>query len=432
MSSQYYKEGNKVALIKLGLDVQDTAAATAAGVAGAAPFAGLIGEKKIIHDPVLSKTKGQQFKTMEGLAEAARTGDVLLTTKPSGSMWKQVTRPLTSSEFYHAQPVIGEMGMMIDPKGKLQYSDELAQEILESKGLKARQPFTTSSGNIEQAQKWKEGLKHFLESGKGTISAEMAEHGYPDVVLMRSKATAKASPEQMKKYVEQAYQRGVSDYDFDRAAKTWLKDVFVPKVEGVTGKAPLPEVCVGNICSTHPAMAAEEAFGTKVVPGKASMDVMPADYLRSKSYEAVGSHLPSKSKYMMDPRLRKALPYLTRSGIGAGLAGATYAGVEQPEIPAALVGGTLAGTALTPLAERHGPKYLEGLKGIAEKDVPFAAKQQVPSFIDLLRSRFLSGGKDTARKEVLINFLKRRLPITAAGALAGGGAMYAARQALKD
>jgi hypothetical protein len=83
----------------------------AMGLAAASPFAGLIGERPIIHDP-LQGAVGTKFKDLTELGRHAQPGDVIVTSKPGGSKFKNIIMPTGRSQFYHAQPVTGRANGM--------------------------------------------------------------------------------------------------------------------------------------------------------------------------------------------------------------------------------------------------------------------------------------------------------------------------------
>jgi hypothetical protein len=140
------------------------------------------------------------------------------------------------------------------------------------------------------------------------------------------------------------------DYSTPKAFKVWAKDIFVPKLKRFEGKGPSP-VCEGDVCSTGPANAMAAA-GRKAIHGKAPEDAYPTDFLRSPEYEAVGHISPQESSW--SPGMRKAMPYLSRAGMGLALAGGTYAVSKDPLAAAGIGGGAIAGDAVaTALANRR-------------------------------------------------------------------------------
>jgi hypothetical protein len=348
--------------------------ALTAGLA-AAPFAGLIGQKPIIHDP-LQGAKGTSFKTMGEVARAARAGDVLMTSKPEGSLWKHTITPFGGSEFYHAQPVT------------------------HTRKFRGRQQgVTTSAGEL-----YKEpgATGHDLVDVPGRIPQELEHAGYSDVVLLRPKQPLNKA--QTRAFTGQALDRSSRGYDYGNAVKSWLKDVFVPKLPGITDRG-AQTICEGNICSTVPAQALKDVAGIDVVPGKKAKDVFPTDFLRSENFELVGSHV-NPQNYKMSPAMRKAMPYAARAGLGAGMAGTAYMATEYPEYSGAIPGALAGDMAATALSRKLRPQDYQ---------------EFIPSAFDAAESLLAD---PVAHRKYIRNFGLRRLPAIAAGAGIGTAATY--------
>lgn len=348
--------------------------------AAAAPFGGLIGQQKIIHDPTLG-AKGRKFKSMEELAQHAQVGDILATSKPGREGWKTLITPFTGTPFYHTQSIVGNkrgLGTTID-----------ASDLYERKA--------NSQSVINKATP--------------TIPNAMQELKYPDVVLLRSKTPLSAA--QKEHYARRAIQRASKPYDVLQAGAIWAKEVFVPKLNMF--KSNKQTICQGNVCSTLPSQALHEA-GTRdgVVAGKAAKDVFPSDYLRSKNFELVGSVIKSKNLQRNNKLLRMAQPYLGRGALGVGAAGTIYGASEHPTEIAATATGAL-GASLA--ADAILPNLLK-MKNF---------KRSVPSFADALESKFLTTTPQRAAQD-LPRFLQRRLPILAAGGVAGYAGLRAFQQ----
>lgn len=338
----------------------------AMGAAAAAPFAGMIGQKPVIHDPHLNPDI-QRFATMAELSRQAQPGDVLLTTKPGGSVWKSAIQPLSGSEFYHAQPVVG----------------------------RRRGHGTTLTAGQYDEPEYRRNLKAVRRDAE-TIRDMSKTQEYPDVMLMRPKK--KLAPEQLAAFKDEALRRSRTPYDHVKAPMTWLKEMFLPKVD-LGGKNVRPPVCEGNVCSTLPAMAYERA-GVDVLKGKRSQDIFPPDYLRSEAFEPVGVRL--KNEYATSPALRKAMPYMTRAGLGAALAAGTYGVSKDPALAAVPVGAAAGAMGANALA-----RSLRG-KGL-------------PSLMDFLTQ--LPELKGKRRAALVRDFAGKSVPATLAGAgLAYGGA----------
>ena len=354
----------------------------ALGALAAAPFAGMIGQKPVIHDPMRG-AKGQRFQTMQDLSRAARPGDILMTTKPRGSAFKGTITPLSGSEFYHAQPVVGRRGGLGTTVDTGQF---YAHE------------------NLPKTQHLKGEAPEISKAMRGM---------YPDVALLRPKKPL--TPGQQKKFVERALQRAYPDYAYGKAIESWLRDLFVPKLDALNKNRP-PVACEGNICSTLPSQALYEASGRNVVPGKVPQDVFPTDFLRSENFELVGSKLRPKL-YEKPEWFRKAMPYLTRGAAGAGLAGTAYAASEDPNMVGVPVGAL--GTSMG--ADTAARKLMAD---------PERYRDVVPTSMDALQSTFMTH-PELSTKQILGRYLTRRIPLLAAGGAAGYYSLDALRNKLR-
>jgi hypothetical protein len=377
MNSSLYLHGKQHALTCLGmrklsaeqaddLDIT-TGQGVAMGAAAAAPFAGLIGQQEIIHDPHLSN-KGKRYKTIEALAREARAGDVLVTTKPKFSIWKQTMTPLTGTDFYHTQPIIGRRG---------------------------NQGVSASSGEFFHPSHRKSTLRDLISSS-GTLKDLTKD--YSDYTLLRPKNVSKS---QTSRIARETGARLKRDYDTLSAMRAWGHDLFVPKIPGVENLKG-NTICEGNVCSTLPAQAFTDATGRNVVPGKPSKYTMPADFLRSNEYELVGAHLKTPGPSTFNRRVK---PYVTRAALGAGLAAGTYAVTEKPEL-AAIPLGMYVGNKL-------GPRLLGG-------------KKDLPSIIDFADARISNQGSYTRKEisDITRKYMKYKgIPQLIGGSLAYGGAL---------
>jgi hypothetical protein len=339
--------------------------------AAASPFAGLIGQKPLIHDPHLNANV-PRAKSYQEISRMAQPGDVLMTGKPGGSFWKSVIKPLSGSEFYHAQPVVGRRG---------------------------QHGTTVSAGQFTDPSFDGWSQKSILDADAKTVS-QLMKSEYPDVTLLRPKKSMTA--EQIKKFQTNAFRRSRQGYDNVAAVRSWAKDMFVPKLKMFEDKKG-PGACVGDICSTLPAKA-YAAAGQNVIHGKSTADAFPSDFLRSEHLEPVAAHV--QGDYKMSPGMRRAMPYMTRGAMGLGLAGATYAASRDPAL-ASVPLGLMAGNSL---ANRLAPH----LKG------------ETPPWLTLGAQLWDTKGK--ARNKLLKGFLERRLPLT----LAGAGASYLGTRAIQS
>lgn len=343
-------------------DESHTGRNLAMGAAAAAPFAGLIGQQPIKHDPILNRNI-PRVKSMRDLSRVAQPGDVLMTSKPSNSIWKSFIKPLSGSEFYHSQPVVGKR------HGKA----------------------TTISAGEHDDPSWKNWSDK--DRLKSTTSVSNFGEEYPDVMVMRPKKPL--APDELKRFVDSNMQRSKAPYDSQKALGTWLKETFVPKIKGLEN-SPMPGTCKGNVCSTMPAMAYADA-GRTVIPGKAPQDIFPPDFLRSDEFEPVAARI--KNPYLASPLARKVMPYAARAGLGLGLAGGVYGLSKDPAlaaIPAGMIAGGSAASALSRHFTGRGSPSLSGFLG----DLPDA--------------------RGATRQGLIRGFTRKTLP----GMLAGGALSY--------
>ena len=259
------------------------------GLAAASPFAGMIGQERIKHDPTRG-AKMHRFQDMDELSRRARPGDIILTSKAESS-YKTPQSGMFGSEYYHAQPVVGRRG---------------------------DQGTTVSAGDYPE-KKYKQMPRRTFDKKIETVKDMMLGEEYADAVLLRPKR--KLAPAELEKFVASNIERSKAGYSKPRAVSAYLKDVFLPKLVPASTLNRLGGVtraCVGDICSTAPAQAFTEATGKSVVRGKSAKNVMPADFLRSEHFTPVG-RLGTGTRAVS--RLR---PFAARAGIGLGLAGIAY------------------------------------------------------------------------------------------------------------
>jgi hypothetical protein len=349
----------------------------AMGVAAASPFAGLLGEKPIINDP-LKGAKGVDYATLNDLEEAAMPGDILVTSKPKGSIFKNFITPTGRSQFYHAQPVTGRL------QG-IGYT--LSAGDLYDKGI-----------HPSQWMKYDHAIADYVQD---------PDTYYADVVLLRPKK--KLTKEQLRTLRKDYGQRTMRPYDSTKAVSTFLRDMFIPKYDIFNYGRP-ETICEGNVCSTLPAQSFHTATGRSVVPGKRAQDVFPTDFMRSDEFELVGSHISPETRALANTRMQKLAPWLLRGGIGAGLAGATYAVSEDPATAAGLGGTVAAEAALN--AAANSPRF--------EK---YINAETMPTYWDAVDTMMSGGLASPEGRSLVGKTLTRRVPAAlAGGALAYGGA----------
>lgn len=342
--------------------------------AAASPFAGLIGEKKIIHDPLTNRNI-HRSRNVKDFVRRIQQGDVLITGKDTFSPWKQTMSPFTGTEFYHAQPVVGTRG-----KNKV----------------------TATAGEYAGGA-YRKATAAQMRRDASRIEDLIKE--YPDITVMRpNNMTAKDA----KRFGDASMLRSKKDYDTWNAVKGWAYDMFVPKIKGLGTNMKGNVICEGNVCSTMPAQALKETLGRDVVPGKPAKWVMPADYLRSDEFTPVTSMINSKYKKGKIPAgVARMLP---RAAIGAGLGAGTYAVADTPESLAVPVGMAAA-------LKRH------------NKTLTKAQKSSQPSLIEI--GDTFTNKKDYSRqlrKSMRSKYIKNELkPL-----LLGGGLGLAAALGLNS
>lgn len=337
----------------------------AVGAAAASPFAGMIGQGKVLHDPHLDASI-PRHRNLEELGEIAQPGDVLMTTKPKGSFWKKFIQPVTGSDFYHVQPIVDYSG----GEGR------------------------TIDNNEFRDPSYRKKPNDFIRTELNTLPDLHDREDYKDMFLLRPNKPL--SPAEVDTFRNEAITRGRNHYDSPGAIKSYLRDLFVPKVGGPD--TTVRPACKGDICSTTPAQALA-ATGRHVVPGKAPHQVFPADYLRSDQFHPVGAYVTHGGP---SSRYRRLAPLMLRAGMGAGLGGATYAVSGDPALAAAPLGVAAGAHAVHKL---FGDKAQHALDLVADiRDV---------------------GGSAGSRA-------KRQLAAKGLGGLAGGALAYYGAKTLKD
>jgi len=388
----------------------------AVGAAAASPFVGMIGQGKIKHDPIRNKSI-KSFSSMADLEDAAKPGDILVTSKKK-STWKTFQSPFSGSEFYHAQVVADRTRPGGMPGAWNQATTVSIEDPHEEKAFRGKS-------------------RDEIRKGLDTVGDTMkGKKGYGTLMLLRP--SKELTPAQVKTFVEEAMDRSRQEYGGARAVKAWAKDIFLPKgrisellnkphqvkYETIKGKK-VPVVCSGDVCSTMPAAAYEKATGRKLVPGQGAGGVMPADLLRTNELKPVGAFGDRKYK------LRKYGPLGSRAALGLGLAGTTAAVTEDPAAVAG-VGGAVAGAeGAAALAGRgHGKQIaaleakMKNAKGpgaaaaLAKKIEKLEALQEAaaPTLRSVVeqRSSGAKGAGQTAKR-----YAKTRLAGKAGGAVAG-------------
>ena len=328
----------------------DAPALVAAGVGAAAPWAGTIGQEKLIH-----AGKGPAISDYESLLKKLRPGDVVLTGDPSLTRTKAIIGAATG------HPTGYHVGV-VDRTGKLVYeshpafgfdkntlnNDYLAKERVQVLRPNLRGPQREEFlRNMEEYQKLthtysqrtrqnlrRRGLNvtkeydDLLRGGtydnKGGIVA-----GLKELFVPKLKSTGAAEAEKVK--IRGARQEFRANMKQHAATNADLYETLAARATR-TGKnlggedfqAAVPK-CVGGVCSTVPASSMPK--GKNVVKGKGPRDVMPTDYLRSKMFRPVGTYNPAPTAALHEKLLRYG-PVATRIGAGLALGGAAYGAVK--------------------------------------------------------------------------------------------------------
>jgi hypothetical protein len=300
--SAFHKLGATQALQALGLRPSEdhTVRNVAIGAAAASPFLGLIGEQPLRHDPILNPNIPRQ--SLEELAAKARPGDLMLTSQEGQSFLKRIQTMGQGSEFHHIVPTI------TGPEGT-PLRGLVDNWQLYSAARKGKLPPEALAGDPFAL--------HNLRGEFPELSKGLAEK-YPNAVLLRP--TTPLNPAEIGGMEQEMIHKSMEPYQARRAIRNWFRDIFLPKIKGVTGHKPIFCPPGSNICSTIPAEALENV-GREVVPGKAPTHVLPADFAKSTGYEAIGAHV---NKGFLSPAKLKALRYGSRAGLGLGLGGAVY------------------------------------------------------------------------------------------------------------
>lgn len=295
------------------------------GAAGVSPFLGLIGQRGFKTSPYHGAVAPQM--DVHKLMMEAMPGDIILTREAKPTLFRQIHEAVTGSPLHHVEPVIGKKDVYYGTTA------DVAEHA-------------TPAGQLESAAEQR--------ARAATIGERAHQKGYKDITLLRPK-----TPVDVEALANRAMLESRKPYSITGALSGTLKDVFVPKIPGVTDRG---LVCRGNTCATLTGEALRAGTGARVpvVPGKTVSELLPADFLRSGQFELVGHTSPLSAEAMQQlgrKATRRAL--LTRGALGLGLAGTAYGLSQEPDIAAGL-----AGAGLAPLAARRlfgeGKKYRAG------------------------------------------------------------------------
>lgn len=358
-----------------------------------APFGGLIGEQKILHDPHVAKNI-MRVTDAASLDHLAKPGDIIVMSKRMDG-YRPIQAAFTGADWAHVQPVVG---------------------------LRDGRATTVSAGHYNRRAFKAMSQDEFL--GKiNTVSSDMKARGYQDAVILRPKK--QMTPVQLQSFIGESLDRARTPWDGRSAVTGFTGDVFKPKLlvsEKALGKinkemfirygempdpntgrmTRVPMACKGNTCAGLGAQAMKASTGASVIPGKNPGSLLPADFLRSKQYEPVGA-LVRKTKLPS-----KMLPHLARGGLGVGLAAAIYGVHERPEVAGAAAGAAGA-TALQGIATRRVGRAMGMSAGQASRKVPSLARAA---------QRTVSATSTIGRMTPILKYLATGIPIKALGGLA--------------
>lgn len=251
-----------------------------AAMAGAAasPFLGLIGQRRLLHDPVTNAAVQRMSKSE--LAALARPGDVVLTGTEKFNPFKTLQTPFSGTDFFHTETVVSP--------GKAFTSGRLTDPAL--KGLSSASLRTDKARDLN----------------------------FRDMVLLRPHKAL--SPEELERYLGAVTKSTTSPYGYGQAVKSYLHDLFVPKIPLFQSKG--GPLCTRGTCSTMPAQAFA-SVGKTVLPGVTPSLTTPADFLRSEHFFPVAASIKSSYANTLAHRMK---PYASRLALGGALAGAVYGG----------------------------------------------------------------------------------------------------------
>jgi len=355
------------------------------GAAASAPFLGMIGEKKFVHDP-RTNPHIPRTNSLEEIQRAAQPGDVVLTTRGGMNPYKTPQSLITGSDYFHAEPVVhnkGGIGHAIT-SASLYGTPKSTQEVMESAVP--------------------------IGSGINIVDPEhpSALTGEDNLILMRPKTPL--TPEQQAKYIEDFIPRTQTPYSSETAIGNWFKNVLVPKGNKVVHDPSCANA--GDICSTAVSRSYEAATGNPVVPHKPTHETMPSDLLREGSaFEPVMYRFNTPEALEASKVVQKIhTPIAARAALGLGTAGLAYGATEHPEVAGGVAGGLASTNAMRKVME------LAHREKMNRPAAYFKANSQLPSGWNMLDEIGMPKGKVAP---AVGKFLTRTVPVAAAGAVGG-------------
>lgn len=327
--------------------------------AAALPFAGLIGQRPMIHDGA-----GKAYADYERFKQRIRPGDILVSGRPGvGSAKLMISLATGTPKGYHVAIAGPRRGTAYQqhPSGGYQLyqlgGPGEHMQVLRLKGLSPQQRsefVRTARRRVDQQAAFEHALAKriraaargnddFAKALHGQNARELAEAagagtyakrtgikaGIKDLFLPKSKR-----PDEVAATAAARASRTDSLAKHDDLAENVLArmraehaqgaDITRPKVlKGLLRRT--AGNCVGDVCSTFPATV----LGPKkaLVPGKDLHEMLPSDWLRSNKVRAVAQYSPQEqtlANRALDTALRAA-PTAIRAATGLGLAGGVYA-----------------------------------------------------------------------------------------------------------
>lgn len=381
-------------------DTRDNIALGVAGVGAASPFAGLIGQRRLIGDPRINKAI-KRFEDIDDLSMMAQPGDILLSSeKGMVSPTKAFQTVGSGSEYYHTSPVVDR----VSGHGKVLDTGSMHNP-------KAKDPSRSMSAVRRGAK--------YVSDMEGT---------YDDFVLLRPDKPL--TPEQIKKFQASMASRAGTDYSTAVGRKAFLKDLFLPKFRPFRKKGPISvPVCEGGSCSSVPASALGEAgIIDDILKGKAPQDVLPADFMRAGSgYTPIGAVVPDRPVPLGSAAKRALARYGLRAGIGLGIGGSLYGAYKEPEAAIGVGAGMMTPT----LARMVGKKLLERKERLTKKPQEEIG-HVLPKAKNVLKKTIWRDLPEDTYKTMLKRFGTRTAPIALAGGLGAYGAARGLGSLLSD
>lgn len=332
--------GVNLSLSQLGIgdrssEESHTARNLAVGSAAAAlPFAGMIGQRKLIHDPTRSASAAgvEAWNDAYNMRRAAQPGDVLV-TRAAQNGTDTIMTALTGSPYHHVESVLAPDRVMmsgdlhLDPK-------QFASKELYEKAL-ASQAALPAARKVRYANR----------------VTDLARNS-DEMLLLRPKQ----APNMPHLETAAMHLAELPHSLTGKGPSAALHEVFVPKLNVVDKIRGLLRgkrdklICNDTMCSTFTA-GVSDAAGTmpRGNPGKALEHAIPPDFLRSPDFDLVGRYVNPEAEQLSEKALKnmRRMGLAGRAGIGLALGAGAYGLTEDPMLAAGA-----AGAAVTPSVVR--------------------------------------------------------------------------------